>query len=108
PRPVRPRRVRAAMRLSSPLGRAVVVIVLLGLIPVVAPGYTTRLASLTLIYALLAMAIDIMAGYPGRTPLCHGAIFGVATYVVLYWTRTVGGPSLNGGLPGLSAAALGA
>ena len=30
------------------------------------------------------MSIDMLAGYAGRTSLGHGAIFGTATYVVLY------------------------
>jgi branched-chain amino acid transport system permease protein len=68
-----------------------VVLVLLATVPVTLPGYLTSLATLTLIYALLAMSIDILAGYAGRTPLCHGAIFGTATYVVMYYATTAGG-----------------
>ena len=30
------------------------------------------------------MSIDILAGFAGRVSLGHGAIFGVATYVVIY------------------------
>lgn len=67
------------------------VLVLLATVPVTLPGYLTSLATLTLIYALLAMSIDILAGYAGRTPLCHGAIFGTATYVVMYYATTAGG-----------------
>lgn len=68
-----------------------VVLVLLATVPVTLPGYLTSLATLTLIYALLAMSVDILAGYAGRTPLCHGAIFGTATYVVMYYATTAGG-----------------
>jgi branched-chain amino acid transport system permease protein len=67
------------------------VLVLLATVPVTLPGYLTSLATLTLIYALLAMSVDILAGYAGRTPLCHGAIFGTATYVVMYYATTAGG-----------------
>jgi branched-chain amino acid transport system permease protein len=63
----------------------------LALVPVFVPGYFTSIATLTLIYALLAMSIDVLAGYAGRTPLCHGAIFGTATYVVMYYVTTAGG-----------------
>ena len=66
-------------------------VVRLALVPAVVPGYLTSLATLTLIYALLAMSVDILAGYTGRTPLCHGAIFGTATYVVMYSVTTAGG-----------------
>jgi branched-chain amino acid transport system permease protein len=63
----------------------------LALVPVFVPGYFTSIATLVLIYALLAMSIDVLAGYAGRTPLCHGAIFGTATYVVMYYVTTAGG-----------------
>jgi branched-chain amino acid transport system permease protein len=67
------------------------VVALLALVPALLPGYLTSLATLTLIYALLAMSVDLLAGYTGRTPLCHGAIFGSAAYVVMYFVTTVGG-----------------
>ncbi len=82
------------------------VIALLVLLPIALSGYETSLATLILIYALLAMSIDIMAGYAGRTPLCHGAIFGVATYAVMYYVTTVGGSPWIGMLLGVGLAAL--
>jgi len=39
---------------------------------------------------MLAMSVDVLAGYAGRTPLCHGAIFGASTYVVIYATNEYG------------------
>jgi branched-chain amino acid transport system permease protein len=36
------------------------------------------------------MSIDILAGFAGRTSLAHGAIFGVAAYVVVYVVSTLG------------------
>lgn len=78
------------MNLRSPW-LIIVSLLLLVTVPVTMPGYLTSLATLTLIYALLAMSIDILAGYAGRTPLCHGAIFGTATYVVMYYATTAGG-----------------
>jgi branched-chain amino acid transport system permease protein len=82
------------------------VIALLALLPIALSGYETSLATLILIYALLAMSIDIMAGYAGRTPLCHGAIFGVATYAVMYYVTTVGGSPWIGMLLGIGLAAV--
>jgi branched-chain amino acid transport system permease protein len=79
------------MSAQSKLLWTAIVVVLLALVPVMFPGYHTSLATLTLIYALLAMSIDILAGFAGRTPLCHGAIFGAATYVVMYYVSTAGG-----------------
>jgi len=76
----------------------------LALVPVVFPGYRTSLATEMLIFATLAMSIDILAGYTGRTPLCHGAIFGVATYVVLYYVTVMQGSPWVGVLLGVLAA----
>jgi branched-chain amino acid transport system permease protein len=76
----------------------------LAAVPALFPGYLTSLATLTLIYALLAMSIDILAGYAGRTPLCHGAIFGSATYVVMYFVTTAGGNPWLAALLGICVA----
>lgn len=72
-------------------------------VPAVLPGYNTTLVTEMLIFAALAMSIDILAGYAGRTPLCHGAIFGVATYVVLYYASVAGGNVWVGVLLGIAA-----
>ncbi len=65
-------------------------------LPLMIGGYQTTLLTLILIYALLAMSVDILAGYAGRTPLCHGAIFGTATYAMMYYVSTLGGSALTG------------
>jgi branched-chain amino acid transport system permease protein len=79
-------------------------LVALAAVPTLLPGYHTSLATEMLIFAVLAMSIDILAGYAGRTPLCHGAIFGVATYVVLYYvTVEQGNPWVAVGLGVLAA-----
>ena len=75
----------------------------LAFVPAVLPGYNTTLVTEVLIFAALAMSIDILAGYAGRTPLCHGAIFGVATYVVLYYASVAGGNVWVGVLLGIAA-----
>jgi branched-chain amino acid transport system permease protein len=53
-----------------------------------------------LIFGMLAMSIDILAGFAGRTSLGHGAIFGVSGYVVVY-------ACAPGGLPWSAALVLG-
>jgi len=50
------------------------------------------------------MSIDVLAGYAGRTSLGHGAIFGVSTYVVIYWTSVMGGSPWVAVLLGVLAA----
>jgi branched-chain amino acid transport system permease protein len=54
------------------------------LLPLALSNYQLSLAIQILIYAVLAMSIDILAGFAGRVSLGHGAIFGAATYVVIY------------------------
>ncbi|MET0277130.1 MAG: branched-chain amino acid ABC transporter permease [Pseudorhodoplanes sp.] len=61
-----------------------IAVVLAALLPFVMSKYQIGLATEVLIFAILAMSIDILAGFAGRTSLGHGAIFGVSTYVVIY------------------------
>ncbi|MGU3492496.1 branched-chain amino acid ABC transporter permease [Xanthobacteraceae bacterium A53D] len=73
--------------------------------PLVAHTYQISILTEVLIFAVLAMSVDILAGYTGRTPLCHGAIFGVATYIVVYWSQSGGDPVI-GFIFGILAATL--
>lgn len=73
-------------------------------LPQVLPGYQVSIATQILIFGVLAMSIDVLAGFAGRTPLCHGAIFGTAAYVVLYWTTVAGGGMFAGVALGVLAA----
>lgn len=91
-------------------GRRIAILALTALalvvLPHVIPNYQVSVATEVLIFAMLAMSIDILAGYTGRTPLGHGAIFGVATYVVVYWTTAMGGSPWVGMAMGVAAATL--
>jgi branched-chain amino acid transport system permease protein len=75
-------------------GRAVVValivIAVAAALPLALTNYQVGLATEILIFGVLAMSIDILAGFAGRTSLGHGAIFGVSTYVVVYATAQAG------------------
>jgi len=82
------------------------VIFIFGVLPLFASGYQVSIANEILIFALLAMAIDMLSGYAGRTSLGHGAIFGAATYVVIYWTSVVGGSVWVGLLLGILTSTL--
>src|SRR6202047_969986 len=79
---------------------AAIVVVAAAALPLVLSNYQVGLASEVLIFGILAMSIDILAGFAGRTSLGHGAIFGVSTYVVVYATA-------HAGLPPAAAFALG-
>ncbi|HZQ62222.1 MAG TPA: branched-chain amino acid ABC transporter permease [Casimicrobiaceae bacterium] len=96
--------------MSTARRAALIALVLLVLvtIPFVMPGYKTSLAIEMLIFATLAMSIDILAGFAGRTSLGHGALFGIATYVVLYYVATLGGSPWIGMLLGILAATVAA
>ncbi len=59
-------------------------------LPLILSNYQVGLATEVLIFGILAMSIDILAGFAGRTSLGHGAIFGVSTYVVVYATAQAG------------------
>lgn len=99
-------RTVAAIRRSA-LG-FVLVLVIFGALPLVVSSYQMSIANEILIFALLAMSIDILAGYAGRTSLGHGALFGISTYVVIYWTSVYGGSAWVGCLLGIIVATLAA
>jgi branched-chain amino acid transport system permease protein len=85
---------------------AAAVIIAAALLPLVLSTYHLGLATEVLIFGLLAMSIDILAGYAGRTSLGHGAIFGVSTYVVVYAVMTAGMSPLAACVLGVIAATL--
>ena len=59
-------------------------------VPWLLPAYPQTVVTQVLIFSLFAMSIDILAGVAGRTPLCHGAIFGTAAYVAVGHTDSQG------------------
>jgi branched-chain amino acid transport system permease protein len=81
-------------RFSGLTGRgavlALLVVAAAAALPLVLPNYQVGLATEVLIFGILAMSIDILAGFAGRTSLGHGAIFGVSTYVVVYCSAQLG------------------
>ncbi|MGA7807011.1 branched-chain amino acid ABC transporter permease [Bradyrhizobium sp.] len=60
-------------------------------LPLLLSNYQLSIATEVLIFSVLAMSIDVLAGFAGRTSLGHGAIFGVSAYVAIYWSATLGG-----------------
>jgi branched-chain amino acid transport system permease protein len=69
---------------------AAIVVAAAAALPLLLSNYQVGLATEVLIFGILAMSIDILAGFAGRTSLGHGAIFGVSTYVVVYATAQSG------------------
>ncbi len=86
--------IAAPARFGGMTGRAAiaaaVVVAGAAALPLVLSNYQVGLATEVLIFGTLAMSIDILAGFAGRTSLGHGAIFGVSTYVVVYATAQAG------------------
>jgi len=72
--------------------------------PLLLPTYQVSVATQVLIFAMLAMAVDILAGFAGRTSLGHGALFGVSAYVTVYWVAVEGGSPWVGVILGILAA----
>jgi len=85
---------------------AVVLVAVAAALPVLLTNYEVGLATEMLIFGILAMSIDILAGFAGRTPLGHGAIFGVSSYVVVYATAQAGLPPMAAFVLGVAAATL--
>jgi branched-chain amino acid transport system permease protein len=73
--------------------------------PSVLSRYYVNLLTEVAIYAIFAMTIDILAGYSGRTPLGHGALFGIGAYLAAYTVAVSRGPAWAGVLLGIAAAA---
>jgi branched-chain amino acid transport system permease protein len=98
----------APIRIAGMTGRAVVVVLAIlaiaAALPLVLSNYQVGLATEMLIFGMLAMSIDILAGFAGRTSLGHGAIFGVSGYVVVYVSAQLGLPPAVAFLLGMAAA----
>lgn len=85
----------SAARTASPrsaFGLLAAIVAGMAILPTFLPTYHVSVLTQILIFGVFAMSIDILAGYAGRTSLGHGAIFGTATYVVLYTVTQYGMP----------------
>jgi branched-chain amino acid transport system permease protein len=80
----------ARPRAARTVALAAVIVLTAAALPFGLSKYQVGLATEVLIFGILAMSIDILAGFAGRTSLGHGAIFGVATYVVVWAVSQAG------------------
>ncbi len=90
PRPAAPQPIRIAGLTGRSLLIVIAVLALAAVLPFALSNYQVGLATEMLIFGVLAMSIDILAGFAGRTSLGHGAIFGVSGYVVVYASAQAG------------------
>jgi branched-chain amino acid transport system permease protein len=104
----KPSALPTARFLPQAVARAAVLttaaLVVAAALPVALTNYQIGLATEILIFGILAMSIDLLAGFAGRTSLAHGAIFGVATYVVVYAIEQAGASALVAIAFGIAAA----
>jgi len=61
---------------------AVVVVAAAVALPSIAPLYYVQFASKILIMGIAALALNLVVGHGGLVSLCHGALFGLAGYVL--------------------------
>ena len=57
-------------------------------------GYGLYLLTLTGVFALVALGLNLLTGYAGQISLCHAAFFGVGAYATAILTHKVGLPYL--------------
>lgn len=90
------------------LRSAVLLIALLGVIVYgVTGGYFPREIVVEIaILAILAISLDVSAGFGGMVSLCHGAIMGVSAYVYAVLNAKFGWPGIPAAVAGIAAAAI--
>ncbi len=77
---------------------AILAVLALGLVvaPLVLTSYWVGLLTQALVFAILAMSLDLLLGYTGLPSLGHAGIFGVASYAVAVLSvRYHAGPGLS-------------
>lgn len=77
--------------------------------PFVLNGYGLYVLTLTGVFALVALGLNLLTGYAGQISLCHAAFFGVGAYATALLTQKAGVPYLLSIFAGaLFTAAIGA
>jgi branched-chain amino acid transport system permease protein len=103
----RPSRRRASFGVSAIL--LVLCFALACAAPFVLNGYGLYVLTLTGVFALVALGLNLLTGYAGQISLCHAAFFGVGAYATAILTQKAGVPYLLSILAGgLFTAAVGA
>jgi branched-chain amino acid transport system permease protein len=87
------------------LAVALGILVLLALVPFVLPSaFYVAIAGHVIVYALLALSLDILIGYGGMTSLGHAAFLGVPAYAYAWLVANAG---LGAGAATVAAIAIG-
>ena len=69
-------------------------LLLAGAAPLWLNGYGLYLLTLTEIFALVALGLNLLTGYAGQISLCHASFFGVGAYSTAILTQKAGLPYL--------------
>lgn len=80
------------MKRWSKIVAVIVLLALLAAAPFLLNSFYLRVVGEVLIFAMLAMSINVLLGYTGLAPLGQAALFGVGTYTVGYLTTKVAQP----------------
>jgi branched-chain amino acid transport system permease protein len=65
---------------------AVVVLLALAIVPFTTTAYVTQLAFTGLVFVMLGVSWNLLAGYAGQVSLGHAAFFGIGAYVAAWLT----------------------
>jgi branched-chain amino acid transport system permease protein len=89
---------RADRRNAPSIGFATIVAALCLALAALAPlglnGYAIYVLTLTEIFAIVALGLNLLTGYAGQISLCHAAFFGVGAYATAILTQKAGIPFL--------------
>src|ERR1700751_3351324 len=90
--------ITRADRQSASLGLGAILVGLALLLASLAPfglsGYALYVLTLTEIFAIVALGLNLLTGYAGQISLCHAAFFGVGAYATALLTQKAGVPFL--------------
>lgn len=94
------------MRTAGPMGHAALAVlaVAIALLPLVGTPYQVGFAANTLVAALFALSLQMLAGAAGMVSLGHAALFGVGAYTVWFLTPGTDGTSIALTLPAAALA----
>jgi branched-chain amino acid transport system permease protein len=94
-----------ASRLLSPKGAGALLLACLCLAPLVSnDSYLVYIGSLTAIYALAAVGLNIVHGFGGQISLGHGSLVAIGAYVTAVLTVNHGWPVVATLVPAMAAA----
>jgi branched-chain amino acid transport system permease protein len=96
-------------RILSPRGIGAFLLVCLCLVPLVSnDSYLVYIGTLTAIYALAAVGLNIVHGFGGQISLGHGSLVAVGAYVTAILTVSHGWPVIATLVPAMAAAVVAA